>query len=84
LIFKKLYNMWLKILLGFQESKEAIHRNIEIKNKKLKSKVNNKEYHLGQLETPSLKELRVRVENSDAKKGKLKLSAIQANVRDLH
>ena len=76
--------MWLKKLTGFSESKEAIQNNITLKDGKLKSKVNNKEYHLGQLETPSLKELRVRVENSDAKKGKLKLSAIQANVRDLH
>ena len=39
--------MYLKNLLGFQESKEAIHKNIELKNKKLKSKVNNKEYHFG-------------------------------------
>jgi len=74
--------MWLKTLLGFQESKEAIHRNIEIKNKKLKSKVNNKEYHYGKLETPSLKELRVRVENNDAKKGKLIISSLYSNFKN--
>ena len=76
--------MWLKKLLGFQESKEAIHKNITLKDSKLKSLVNGKEYYYGKLETPSLKELRVRVKNSNAKKGKLKLQAISADVKNLH
>jgi len=76
--------MWLKILLGFNELKEAIHKNIELKNKKLKSKVNNKEYHYGTLETLSLKDLRDKVKNSKAKRGKLKIRAIQADARALH
>ena len=41
--------MWLKNLLGFNESKEAIQNNITLKDGKLKSKVNNKEYHYGTL-----------------------------------
>ena len=65
--------MWLKNLTGFQESKEAIHKNITLKDGKLKSLINGRAYHYGRLETPSLKELRERVENSHAKKGKLKL-----------
>ena len=76
--------MWLKKLLGFQESKEAIYKNITLKNGKLKSLINGKEYHYGKLETPSLKELRGRVKNSNAKKGKLKLQAISADVKNLH
>ena len=76
--------MWLKNLIGFQESKEAIYKNIIVIDGKLKSLVNSKKYYYGKLETPSLKELRVRVENSNAKKGKLKLQAIRADVKDLH
>jgi len=76
--------MWLKNLTGFQESKEAIHKNITLKDGKLKSLINGEEYHYGTLETPSLKELRERVENSYAKKGKLKLQAISADVKALH
>ena len=67
--------MWLKILLGFNELKEAIHKNIEL---------NNKEYHYGTLETLSLKDLRDKVKNSKAKRGKLKIRAIQADARALH
>ena len=76
--------MWLEKLLGFQESKEAIYNNIILKDGQLKSLVNGKEYHYGRLETPTLKELRVLVKNSDAKKGKLKLQAISADVKNLH
>jgi len=76
--------MWLKNLTGFNESKEAIYKNITVKDGVLKSKVNNKSYHYGTLETPTLKELRERVAKSNSKKGKLKLQAIQADVKALH
>ncbi len=76
--------MWLKNLTGFNESKEAIVKNITVKDGVLKSKVNNKSYHYGILETPTLKELRERVAKSNSKKGKLKLQAIQADVKALH
>jgi hypothetical protein len=76
--------MWLKNLIGFDESKEAIYKNIIIKDSVLTSKVNNKSYHYGTLETPTLKELRERVAKHHNKKGKLKLQAIQADVKALH
>jgi len=76
--------MWLKNLTGFNESKEAIYKNIIVEENKLKSLVNGKEYHHGIRETPSLKDLREKVKNSHAKKGELKLRAIQADVRALH
>ena len=76
--------MWLEELLGFRESKEAIYKNISLKDGKLKSLVNGKEYHYGKLETPSLKELRERVKKSKAKRGKLKLQVIFADVKNLH
>ena len=62
--------MWLKNLTGFPEQKEAIQKNITLKD--------------GKLETPSLKELRARVQNGNAKRGKLKLQAIRADVKALH
>jgi hypothetical protein len=83
-LVKRIKSMWLKNLTGFQEQKEAIQKNITLKDGKLKSSVNNKEYHYGTLETPSLKELRERVGNSNAKKTKLKLTAIQADAKALH
>ena len=76
--------MWLKNLIGFNESKEAIYKNITLKDGVLKSKVNNKSYHYGTLETPTLKELREEVAKSNSKKDKLKLQAIQADVKVLH
>jgi len=76
--------MWLKNLTGFNESKEAIYKNLTVKDGTLKSKVNNKSYYYGTLETPTLKELRERVAKSNIKKGKLNLKAIQADVRALH
>jgi len=76
--------MWLKKLIGFDESIEAIYKNITLKKSKLKSSVNGKEYHYGELEIPLLKELRERVKKSKSPKGKLKLKAIQADVKDLH
>ena len=41
--------MRLKNLLGFEESKKAIHKNITLKDGQLKSLVNGKEYHYGTL-----------------------------------
>jgi len=76
--------MWLKTVIGFQESKEAIYQNITLNENKLKSLANGKEYHYGTVETTSVKELREKVKNSNAKKGKLKLKAIEADVKDLH
>jgi hypothetical protein len=76
--------MWLKTLTGFDESKEAIYQNLTLKDGLLTSKINNKSYHYGKLETPTLKELRERVAKSDATKGELKLQAIQADAKALH
>ena len=76
--------MWFNDLTGFYEKQESIYQNLIVRDGILKSKVNNREFHYGSLEMPTLKELRVRVAKSDAKKGKLKLEAIQADVRALH
>ena len=77
--------MWFEKLTGFhEESPEQVHDNMSIDGKLLKFHTNGMQYIYGSLEVPSLKDLRKQVKNSNALKGKLKLSAIRADVRDLH
>jgi len=76
--------MWFNDLTGFYEKRESIAKNLTLNGEILKSKANNKSYHCGTLETPTLKELRERVAKGNSKKGKLKLQAIQADVKALH
>jgi len=76
--------MWFEDLTGFKESRENIYKYLTAKEGKLISTYNNKVYHYGRLETPTLKELRGKVSQSNAKKGALKLRAIQADARALH
>ncbi len=77
--------MWFEELTGFPESSpEQVRANILIAGKTVKSLVNGKEWIYGELETPSLAELRKRVAASGNKLGKLSLSEVVANVQDLH
>ena len=76
--------MWFNDLAGFYEKEKSIYKNLTVNDGVLKSKANNKSYYCGTLETPTLKELRERVVKSRIKKGKLKLEAIQADVKILH
>ena len=77
--------MWFEKLTGFhEESPEQVHDNMSIDGKLLKFHTNGMQYIYGSLEVPSLKDLRKQVKNSNTLKGKLKLSAIRADVRDLH
>ncbi len=73
--------MWLKNLTGFDESKEAIYKNIMVKDGVLTSKINNKSYHYGTLEIPTLKELRERVAKSN--KNALFQVALQFNLLEM-
>jgi hypothetical protein len=76
--------MWFSDLTGFYEKQGSIYNNLTVKEGVLKSNINGREFYCGTLETPTLKELRDRVVKSGAKKGKLKLEAIQADVKALH
>ena len=76
--------MWFNDLTGFSEEKEAIEKSLTVNDGVLTSKVNEKSFYCGRLETSSLKELRERVAKSSAKKGQLKLQAISADVKILH
>jgi hypothetical protein len=52
---------WFEDLMGFQElSYEETRKNLEVGGKTLRSKVNGRTYSIGELEIPSLRELRNR------------------------
>lgn len=77
---------WFGKLMGFEDSNfgyDETQKKIECNHTKhtIKSKVNNKEYYYGELEIPSLKDLKERTYKPCC--GKLQCREIQADVRDL-
>ncbi|MBB1424129.1 hypothetical protein H5200_19750 [Pseudoalteromonas sp. SG43-7] len=77
--------MWFEKLTGFsEESPLQVHKNLSVNGNILKSHINAKEYHCGLLETPSLAELRNRVNYNKALDIKNSIREIVANVQDLH
>jgi len=76
---------WFEKLTGFGEkSPQQVRNNLVIDDGKVKSLVNGKTWVAGQLETPSLGELRQRVIDADVKSGKLFLREVVGNVQTLH
>ena len=76
---------WFEKLTGFpEESPQQVHNNLIVDGERLKSLINGKTLIAGQLETPSLGELRQRVRDQDLKTGKLSLCEVVANVQSLH
>ncbi|MBE9001828.1 hypothetical protein IQ274_27380 [Nostoc sp. LEGE 12447] len=76
---------WFETLTGFpEESPQQVWQNITVDGKVLKSRVNGKVMVCGQLETPSLAELRERVHASGYQVGKISVREIVANVQHLH
>ena len=79
--------MWFENLTGFREkSPQQVRENIllEPEQSQLKSLVNGKTMTCGILETPTLKELRERVQNLNYVSGANTVGEIIANVQDLH
>lgn len=77
--------MWFEMLMGFrEETPEQVRSNLSISNGVLRSKVNGKEYTHGLLETPSLGELRERVQKQPAPQGKLTVREVIDDVQKLH
>ena len=75
---------WFEKLTGFpEESPQQVRKNLVVEDKKVRSLVNNKTWIAGTLETPSLGELRQRVQGL-SKSGKLSLREIVADVQNLH
>ncbi len=77
--------MWFERLTGFcEESLVQVHENLSVNGELLKSHINGKEYVCGLLETPSLAELRDRVNHSNVKTGKISVCEVIADVQHLH
>ena len=77
--------MWFEALTGFrEESPKQVRENMSADGNLLKSHINGKEYVCGLLETPSLAELRYRVNHSKNNSGKISVREIIANVQQLH
>ena len=76
---------WFETLTGFAEdTPQQVRKNITADGKVLKSHVNGKVLVCGQLETPSLVELRERVQFSGHDVGKISVREVVANVQHLH
>ena len=77
---------WFEDLMGFQELPyEDTRRNLEVVGKTLRSRINNRSYATGELEIPSLKELRNKAATAvDGLAGTLKVSNVVGDVRRMH
>lgn len=77
--------MWFEKLTGFpEESPEQVRKHITVDGQKLISHVNGKVLVYGQLETPTLAELRERVHASGQKGGEISVRELVADVQQLH
>lgn len=77
--------MWFETLTGFpEESPQQVHANITVDGNALSSCVSGEILVCGDLETPSLTELRKRVHSSGHKVGETSVREVVANVQHLH
>jgi len=77
--------LWFETLTGFpEESPQQARAHITVDGKVLKSHINGKAMVCGQLETPTLAELRERVHASGHKEGKISVREVIADVQQLH
>ena len=77
--------MWFETLTGFHEEfPEQVRANLTLEGHKLKSHVNGRVLVCGELETPSLAELRERVHSRELQTGRLSVREVVANVQHLH
>lgn len=77
--------MWFETLTGFtEESPQQVRANLTVDGNALKSRVNGKVLICGELETPSLAELRGRVRSGGHNLGKILVREVVADVKQLH
>jgi hypothetical protein len=77
---------WFESLTGFKElGYEETRRSLEVVGQRLRSKVNERSYGVGMLETPSLAELRVRAAKVIGNlAGRVVVTNISGDVRRMH
>ena len=77
---------WFEDLMGFRErAYDETRANLEVVGTTLRSVVNHRSFSIGELETPSLKELRGRAASViDQLGGTLKVSNVSGEVRRMH
>lgn len=76
---------WFERLTGFIERDyEDTRSRLEVTGQTLRSRVNGREYGIGELELVSLQTLRDRAGSSSSTRGRLRLKNITADVGDLH
>ena len=77
---------WFKDLFGFSErSYDETQKNFEVAGTTLRSRINQSTYAIGELNTPSLKELRDQAARVVAGlRGRLSVSTISGDVRRMH
>ena len=79
------FETWFEKLTGFtEESPEQVRADLSVEGQVLKSHVNGKTLVCGELETPSLAELRHRVQASGYETGALTVREVVVDVQDLH
>lgn len=77
--------MWFKSLTGFcEETAEQVRANIIVDGELMTSTRNGKHIACGRLETPTLAELRARVQQVDLPQSALKFSEVVGDVQELH
>jgi hypothetical protein len=76
---------WFQRLTGFVEANyDDTRHKLEIDGRRLRSLVNGKSYGIGELELVSLQSLRDRVSATSIPHGRLRVTDVTGNVRDLH
>jgi len=76
---------WFERITGFKETGyEATRRQLEVEGTQLRSRVNGKSYSIGELELVSLQALRERLKDIGVLPGRLKVSIVTGDVRELH
>lgn len=77
--------MWFKNLTGFSElSFDDVKKNLIIENNSFLSLANSKRFTFGELQIPTLEDLRNHNPQINDYNNKIQISEIVANVRDLH
>ena len=77
---------WFEDLFGFRErSYDETQKNLEVVGPTLRSRINQRTYAIGELKTPSVRELRDEAARvAGGLRGRLEVSAISGDVRRMH